>query len=136
MGVSTATGSNQYGKKAALTETGFLVVTLNEHGPDPRMQEVFGYRHLGRLDNDVQVVETMEWSGGGTGRFLNLAFPRLIIERIAGVDRLLLRFVDEAVLGDRLSGEILLRGDHVFVKSEPRYPGHGLQEQTNIYPRL
>ena len=87
-------------------------------------------------DNDVQVVETMEWRGGGTGRFMNLLFLRFEVARIAGVDRLLLRFVDEAVLGDRFSGEVLLRGDHVFVKPEPLHPGYGLQEQTNIYPRL
>jgi hypothetical protein len=134
MDVSAATDSNQYGQPVRTTQGGLHEITL-ETDPDSGRESTFGYWYLGGLRGGVQVLETVD-SGGGSGQFMDLVFLRCEVVTIAGQDHLLLKYVDQFGLGDRFTGEIMLRGDHLAIVAQPLNPYHGLQESTNYFPRL
>ena len=132
--VAAATDSNQYGQPVRTDKGGLHEITL-ETDPDSGQQATFGYYYLGTLRGGVQVLETVD-CGGGSGWFMDLLFLRCEVANISGQDRLLLKYMDQFALGDRFTGEITLRGDHVAVEAQSLNRYHGLQESTEYIPRL
>ncbi len=92
--------------------------------PGTSPAEWYAYEHMGRLANGTHVLRTV-WSGGGSGRFVNLLLVRLHIEpapaEAGSPDYRLVMSVQRSVpLGDRHAGAIRVRGDRVIVEPSAR----------------
>lgn len=82
----------------------------------------FFYKWLGKLTNDIHVLEVGE-SGGGSGVFGDLFFVRFdkgegLTSEGLKYSRLLMTIVRHYSLGDRYEGKIELRGEKVIVDGE------------------
>lgn len=116
----------------------YETVTDRETDPDEpfpeRLWDHFGYRRLGELNDGTVVLDTVDWSGGGTGRFMTLIFVRVEVTSVGDRDALVMKYVDSFPLGDRSLGEVRLEGDHVNIEMQPHNEFTGPPVSTNYVP--
>ena len=115
--VAAAMGTDEYMNWPVPDKTPVIHHREKNHG-------FCGYRHHGRLDNGVHVVEFFD-NGGGSGVFTYLFFVRFEIaegfepdqssNQIRKYSRLLMNMVGWYGLGDRDNGEIKVLSDRVVV---------------------
>lgn len=79
--------------------------------------ERFAYRYLGTTKSGIAVLQTLESSDDGSGRFQDLVFVRVDKDRFLldgkWADREILRSVGVATLGDRVDAKVAIKEDHV-----------------------
>ena len=83
--------------------------------------EAYSYRFIGRLDNDLLVVQ-FDKSGGGSGSFGSILVMDAFVERgkHSGeiYERLCLKIVQEEGLGDRFAGTVAIKGNTLHFSGE------------------
>ncbi len=99
---------------------------------DIRLYESFDYHWLGKMANNIHVVETGS-SGGGSGFFMDLMFIKFsdgeILVENTKEKQLLMTIVGIYSLGDRYDGEIKVYEDRVLIPASKNQYGGGSTEK-------
>jgi hypothetical protein len=117
--------SNRYFGEFARRAGGDVFIDLKtaQVGPAADNPGWFAYRRIGTLTSGVHVVETWE-NRGGSGVFTNLLLVRFVVdqEHSSGErrQRLLMVRVGEEPLGDRYSGEVVVKGNVITIAAGGR----------------
>jgi len=134
--VSAAFDTNKY-QLDEIKENEYWVFSENiEYDDEFRLYNSFHYRWLGRMGNDIHVLET-GGSGGGSGFFMDLIFVRFSEETIMRegkqVEQLLMTIVGTYSLGDRYDGEIKVYANKVVIPaSKQQFGGGALDKQVEL----
>lgn len=130
--VAAAFDTNKYPSGEVKWQYGQWMVDREEGEGDLKTYESYGYNWLGKMANNVHVVEIGE-SGGGSGYFMDLIFVKFSESEIVWQDKkekqLLMSIVGTYRLGDRYEGEIKVYPDKVFIPASKNQHGGGSVEK-------
>lgn len=130
--VAAAFDTNRYPIGEVKWQYGQWMVDREEGEGDFKTHESYGYNWLGKMANNVHVVEIGE-SGGGSGYFMDLLFVKFSEGDMVWQDKkekqLLMSIVGTYRLGDRYEGEIKVYPDKVFIPASKNQHGGGSIEK-------
>lgn len=109
--------------------------TEEDKGAGINLYESYGYTWLGKMADNVHVVELAE-NGGGSGTFMDLVFFKFsegeIMREGKKNSQLLMTVVGTFSLGDRYEGEIKVYPDRVFIPASKNQYGGGAMEKDVV----
>lgn len=134
--IIAAFDTNEYPQSELKKRDEWIYSETEEMDGDVRLYESFDYKWLGKMDNDIHVLETGS-SGGGSGFFMDLMLIRFsegeILVENKQEKQLLMSIVGIYSLGDRYDGDIKVYSDRVVVPaSKNQYGGGATKEETEI----
>lgn len=129
--VAAAYDTNQYPLDEIKAENGWIGAIQDEDDNQPGFEQ-FSYKWLGKINDDIHVVEIGN-SGGGSGFFMDLYFVKFS-KAVINVDeqshdQILMHIVRKYPLGDRYEGEIKISANKVFIPKGIYPSGEGKVEQ-------
>ncbi|MCP4651316.1 MAG: hypothetical protein GY853_14705 [PVC group bacterium] len=134
--ISAAFDTNQYQLSEIKKRNDWLFSEKVERDGGFRFYESFHYHWLGKMENDVHVLEAGA-NGGGSGFFMDLIFVRFSEDEIMWENKrekqLLMSVVGIYSLGDRYDGDIKVYADKVVIPvSKGQFGGGSIEKDVEL----
>jgi len=130
--LTAAFNTDEYPQSEIKSREDWWYSEKEEMDGDIRLYESFDYHWLGKMSNNIHVVETGS-SGGGSGFFMDLMFIKFsegeILVEEAKEKQLLMSIMGIYSLGDRYDGDIKVYEDRVFIPASKNQYGGGSTEK-------
>ncbi|MFH1459442.1 MAG: hypothetical protein ABIG64_03600 [Candidatus Omnitrophota bacterium] len=134
--VSAAFDTNQYQLSEIKKRNDWLFSEKVERDGEYRFYESFHYHWLGKMGNNIHVLETGA-NGGGSGFFMDLMFVRFFEDEIMWEEKkekqLLMSIIGIYSLGDRYEGDIKVYANKVIIPaSKNQYGGGAIDKDVEL----
>ena len=134
--VSAAFDTNQYQLSEIKKQDNWLFSEKEWFDGDVRLYESFHYHWLGKMENDIHVLE-VGVNGGGSGFFMDVIFVRFSEDEIMWEEKkekqLLMSIMGIYSLGDRYDGDIEVYANKVVIPaSNDQFGGGAIAKDVEL----